>query len=88
MNKLGDIRQAADRSYEILTHIEEPGDPIYERDAMGFRYVVGYEERRETWQPAATYLIQRRALESGTTSVPISLEQALIAEGWEPPRAD
>lgn len=81
-----DTKEVDGRWY-LLTHIEVPGDPIYERDALGIRHVVGYEDRRETWAPLATEIIYHRvlALSDDKIIAPISLAEALIAEGWMPP---
>lgn len=41
----------------------------------------------ETWQPAATFMVQMRPLEAGAQAVPIPLYDALLAEGWLDPDA-
>lgn len=74
----------------VLTTIEEPGDPIYKRDALGIRNIVGYEERRETWEPLASYIVDHRILSLNDESIVapislISLAEALEAEGWTRP---
>jgi hypothetical protein len=76
-----------DGRWYLLTMIEEPGDPIYERDALGIRNIVVYEETRETWEPLATYIVEHRALALSDERLiaPITLAEALIAEGWSPP---
>ena len=83
-----DTKEVDGRWY-VLTHIEVPGDPIYERDALGIRYVIGHEDRRETWAPLATEIVYHRVLALSDEKIiaPISLAEALIAEGWTPPEA-
>jgi hypothetical protein len=85
MAEVFDTKEVDGRWY-LLTMIEEPGDPIYERDTLGIRNVIGYEESRETWEPLASYIVEHRVLEIGEKMIaPISLADALVAEGWTPP---
>lgn len=75
----------------VLTSITEPGDPIYKRDALGIRNLVGYEERSETWEPLASFIVRHRTLSFPTDETlvaPMTLEDALIAEGWTPPASN
>jgi hypothetical protein len=86
MAELFDTKEV-DGVWWVCTLIELPGDPIYRRDGLGIRYISGYEEQREEWMPLASYIVEHRVLALSDEKVvaPISLAEALIAEGWSPP---
>jgi hypothetical protein len=71
----------------LCVSITTPGDPIYKRDALGIRYVSGYEEQAEEWTPLASWIIRHRPLTLSDEKIiaPMTLEDALLAEGWTPP---
>ena len=76
-----------DGRWYVLTSIEMPGDPIYKRDAFGIQYVVGHEDQAEVWEPLATFIVEHRALGLSDQKIvaPVSLADALVAEGWKRP---
>ena len=90
MSELFDIRNT-NGAWEVLTSVQIPGDPIYKRDPLGIQNFVGHEERKETWEPLATWLADHRVLTwpDGTLiDGDMTMAEALTAEGWLRPERE
>lgn len=76
MAELGDVREVGTNHFEVCVSIEEPGvqDPK-----------TGTWSPIEIWEPLATHFARYRLLEIGRVTFPISVYDALLAEGWIPP---